>query len=310
MDRVLFVPSVAQNEWLHEILPEVSPLMLPVAGRHFFDYAMEAAQKSGFRLAGTLDWQDDQNAEDLAPTANDGLPCIRKRCTGPLPRGLNDLDRIASPFTGPVLDGLVVVWGLCLTGHMPKTLKMEPIPPAAYAETPPGIYCREGGHWMCMRPQGLSIRNVHGWYRMNFAILDNADLFTLPGYSSEANVHIGRNVGLERGVKVVPPVIIQSNTWCARNVQLDGNVIIGTGSFVGEGAHLERSIVGENTYVGAGLDLVDKIVIGRRIIDGITGTWVDMDEPGVAHGIGGVGYFGWLRPFLRFLYGTSRGRRD
>ena len=58
------------------------------------------------------------------------------------------------------------------------------------------------------------------------------------------------------------------------------------------------------------LDLVDKIVIGRRIIDAMTGTWVDMDEPGVAHGIGGVGYFGWLRPFLRFLYGTSRGRRD
>jgi hypothetical protein len=87
---------------------------------------------------------------------------------------------------------------------------------------------------------------------------------------------------------------------------LDGDVIVASGSFVGEGTRLKRTVVGLDTYIGTGLDFEDKIVIGNRVIDPATGVWMDMEEPGLARRIGGG--FSWLRKLWHFLRGKSYGR--
>ena len=83
---------------------------------------------------------------------------------------------------------------------------------------------------------------------------------------------------------------------------------MGKGTFIGEGAKLLRTVVGDDTYVGAGLDLVDKIVIGRRIFDAVTGAWTVLDDSGVAGHIQGF-VPKWISGIWKFLYGASRGRR-
>jgi NDP-sugar pyrophosphorylase family protein len=156
-------------------------------------------------------------------------------------------------------------------------------------------------------PHGFVVRNAMAWYRMNLAVLHNPDVFTLPGYSVEKGVHLGRNVVMERGTEVKGPVLLQDNVWCARNVRLDGDVIVGKGSFVSEDAHIARTIICDNTFIGPGLELIDKIVAGSHVIDAATGEWTDIEEPGIARRIGEDG--GWLRGLWRFLQGASRGRR-
>ena len=308
MKSLLFVPSVAQSEWLHELLPWLSLAELPVAGRRFIDYALESAQKFGTSVVGILDWHfSDRLSADCNNLTARGLPVIYQPGKGALPRGLNDLDHIASPFTSPVQDGLAVEWGLCLTSHKPEEITYEEISSAECEETPVGLYLRKDGRWMRCLPQGIAVKDVRAWQRLGIAVLENPWLFTLPGYSAEKDVHLGRNVILEHGTKVEPPVILQDNTWCARNVRLNGDVVVGQRSFIGEGAHLKRTVVGDDTYVGMGLDLEDKIVVGHRIIDAETGHWTDIDEPGVAQDIRGFGA-GWLRKLWRFFRGTSYGR--
>jgi len=310
MERLLFVPAVSATEWLRELLLGLSPIALPIAGRHFVDYALESAQKFGFAHVGILDWNySERLAAEFGEGSSRGMPCLYLRGQGSVPRGLDDLDKAPSPFTNPVRDGLCVVWGLCLTNHNPKDFSFEPVSPEECADTPVGIYCRRDGKWTRIRQHGIAVNDVKSWYQMSSKVMENPAIFTLPGYSAEKDVYLGRNVVLERGTKVKPPVILQDNTWFARNVSLDGEVVVGQGSFVGEGAHLVRTIIGDNTYVGVGLELVDKIVVGRRIIDVQTGIWTDVEEPGVAGAIGGVG-FGWLRKLWAFLKGNSRGRRS
>ena len=102
-------------------------------------------------------------------------------------------------------------------------------------------------------------------------------------------------------------MILQDNTWCARNVRLDGDVVVGQRAFIGEGSHLSRTIIGDDTYVGTGLELSDKIIVGRRIIDVQTGSWTDIEEPGL---VGTIGGGGWLRRLWVFLKGTSQGRHS
>ena len=69
------------------------------------------------------------------------------------------------------------------------------------------------------------------------------------------------------------------------------------------------TIVFDNTFVGQGLELQNKIVRGNRIIDCVTGAWVDVEDAGVARWISDTS-FGWLGQIWHFLAGTSRGRRD
>lgn len=156
-------------------------------------------------------------------------------------------------------------------------------------------------------PHGLVIRNVKAWHELNFIVLRHPEEFTVPGYSSEHHVHIGRNVVIEHGTEVKPPVLLQDNTWFARNVMLEGEVIVDSGSYISEGARLRRTVVCRDTFIGEGLDLSGKIVVGRRVIDASTGTWVDLEEPGLARRI--PTGLGWMRTLWRFLRGRSYGRR-
>ena len=224
-----------------------------------------------------------------------------------MPSGLRDIEGYSSPLTSVVNDGLVVVWGLAISTHTLKDVTLEPLPDEEVAETPPGLYRREGGRWMRILPRGMVIRNVKAWHALNFVVLQNPDKFTLPGYSSERDVRLGRNVVMEYGTTVKPPVLLQDNTWFARNVRLDGEVVVNSGSYVSEGARLHRTVVCRDTFIGEGLDFDGKIVIGRRVVDAETGTWVDLEEPGLARQIP-VG-LGWVRALWHFFRGRSFGRR-
>lgn len=307
VESILFVPSVRDTQWIPRLLPRLSPVELPLAGRRIIDYQLEHAQRFGVVLTEILDWHySSQLANEFRNPEERGYPVFYGRWDGDMPRGLNDLSRMSTPLTHSISDGLVVVWGLCLSEHAPGEARFEPVSEAECADTPMGAYRRVDGRWMRIKPSGVALRNVRAWHKASFSVMHKPGLFTLPCYSAEENVHLGRNVVMEHGTEVKPPVLLSDNTWFARNVQLDGDVIVGSGSFVGEGARLKRTIVGDDTYIGTGLDLQDKIVVGNRIIDPESGAWMDLEEPGVARRIGGG--FTWLKVLWRFLRGRSFGR--
>ena len=308
MDNILFVPDTKEMAWLHELFPHISPAEIPVAGRRVIDYALECSQRFGVMFTEILDWHFSQKlADDFADMTRTGYPVFYMKGEGPAPKGLKDIEGYSSPLTADISDGLVVVWGAALSMHARGDVTLEPLPEEECAETPAGLYRREGGRWMRVLPHGLVVRNVKAWHSLNFAVLHSPDSFTLPGYSAEQGVYLGQNVVLEKGTEVKGPVLLQDNTWCARNVHLDGDVIINSGSFVSEGARLKRTVVARDTFIGPGLDLEGKIVVGHRIIDAETGAWTDIEEPGVARRIGSV--YGWLRSVWHFLRGRSYGRR-
>jgi NDP-sugar pyrophosphorylase family protein len=137
-------------------------------------------------------------------------------------------------------------------------------------------------------------------------VVKNDPRFTLPCYSAEKGIYLGRNVVIERGAEIKPSALLCDNVWLKRNVSLDGDVIIGAGSFVGEGARLKNTVVCPDTYIGAELDFENKIVAGNRIIDLETQAWTEVEEPGVVRPIGG-GLGAALKWLWRFLLGRSCG---
>ena len=312
MESLLFVPLVRASKWIRDILPSKSPAELPVAGRRFVDYGLEMAQRAKATLLEVLDWSWSEHlAKEFSSPTCTGNALFYEKGTGPLPRGLDDLGGLDTPLTQSISDGLVVVWGLCMPLDA-ALVESDPLTVEECADTPQGIYRRKDGSWRrLMRGGGgvSSVCDIKSWYELNFTVLHAPDAFTLPGYSAETDVHLGRNVVLEHGVDVKPPVLLQDNVWCARNVHFEGDVIVGSGTFIAEGATLRRTVVCSNTYIGAGLELDGKIVAGNRIIDAETGVWTDVEDEGIARRIRRFDGMGWLRALWRFLLGRSRGRR-
>ena len=308
MDNILFVPATHEMEWVQEVLPGTSPAELPIAGRRAIDYCIESAQKFGVLFYEILDWRfSEKLADDFSDLARSGRPIFYLKGEGAVPKGLKAIEGYSSPLTGNLSDGLVVAWGMMLSTHGRGDVTLEPITEEERENTPAGLYRREGGRWMRILPQSVVMRGVREWHELNFTVLHNPDKFTVPGYSSEHGVHIGRNVVMEHGTRVKPTVLLQDNTWLARNVCLDGDVVVDSGSYISEGARLKRTVVLANTFVGEGLELDNKIVAGRRVIDAETGTWVDLEEPGLARRI--PAGLGWVRSVWHFLRGRSMGRR-
>ena len=308
LESILFVPSVCETEWVPALFPGRSPAELPIAGRRIIDYGIEHALRFGVVLTGVLDWHyTERLAKEYVRSEEKGYAVFYDKFPGDAPpHGLDDLAGIPSPLTQNLSDGLVVVWGLCLSHNEPEDVCLEPVTPEDCRKTPLGVYRRIGGRWMRVKPQGIRINGLKAWHETNFMVLHDPEQFTIPGYSAEKDVHLGRNVVIEHGSEVKPPVLLCDNTWFARSVVLDGDVIVASGSFVGEGTRLKRTLVGLDTYIGTGLDFENKIVIGNRVIDPETGVWTDMEEPGLARRIGSS--FAWLRKLWHFLRGKSYGR--
>ena len=308
MDNILFVPATRELEWVQDMLPGTSPAELPVAGRRVIDYELEYAHKFNVGSTEILDWRYSESlAEHFADMTRTGFQVSYKKGKGPVPKGLRDIEGYPGPLTGEMSDGLVVVWGVALSTHTAKEVSLEPITEEERADTPAGIYRREGGRWMRILPRGIVLRNIKAWHTLNFLVLRSPDKFTLPGYSSERDVHIGRNVVIEHGTEVKRPVLLQDNTWLARNVRLEGDVVVDSGSYISEGVRLRRTVVCRDTMIGKGLDFDGKIVVGHRVVDADSGTWVDVDEPGLARHI--PTGLGWARTLWHFIRGRSFGRR-
>lgn len=309
MDRLVIIPSVPQTEWVQDVLPGTSPAELPVAGRYAIDYALERVHAYGGLLTEVLDFHASSRLANLfRELTGHASVTFYQPGEGPLPQGLNDLASIPGPLTQSISDGLTVCWGICLPTLRTEDVRLEPVSPEDCARTPLGLYRHAAGIWQRVCPDARLniIQDIRSWHEANFTVLHNPDVFTLPGYSSEKGVHLGRNVVIEIGADIKGPVLLDNRSWLARNVQLQGDVIVGKGAYVGESSRLVRSVVGNETYIGVGVELVDKIAIRNRVIDAVTGVWVDLDEQGLISPIGTRG-IRWLRTLVNILYGRSGG---
>lgn len=310
MTSAVFVPRTAAAPWTDEVLPGLSPAELPVAGRPFVDYALEAAGRFGVDFADTWDarWSPRLAVRlgERLTGQRDGLCDIAYNRIREVPRGLRDLERTATfreqSGKGPV----IVLWGLALPLYQPGETSYVPVTEKETLLTPVGVYHFDGDRWLRPSVRPFAVNDTASWLELSLWLLSGSGAYTLPGYSAEKGVRICRNVVTERGVRIEPPALLCDDSWCARNARLR-RVVVGRGAFVGEAARLSNTVVGDETMVGEGLELNGKIVMGGRVIDAATGTWVDVEDDGMASRVRRAP--AWMRAIGRFLAGASRERR-
>ena len=113
-----------------------------------------------------------------------------------------------------------------------------------------------------------SLDNIKDYIYISNSLVKNIDIYdSIPGYSKEKDIIIGKNVKIEVNCKLIAPLIILDNVKICKGSTLGPNSIIGQDSFIEENSKIINSIVYDNTFVGKNLKIDNKIVSSNYLID-------------------------------------------
>ena len=122
------------------------------------------------------------------------------------------------------------------------------------------------------------IDTLKNYFDANLVMLSQPGLHVLPGYSSKKEYAIGKNVLIKPGCKIETPVVLGDDVYLERGVVIRDGVIVGAKVMVDEKTELRHSVILDHSYIGRNLSIRNKIVSGKRIIDPVTGAFVDLDD--------------------------------
>lgn len=109
------------------------------------------------------------------------------------------------------------------------------------------------------------LKSDYGWY-------------PIPGYHVDNGVYTGMDVLLPSSCECKSPAIIGNHVRFGDYISLLGNVIVGNHVMIEKNTTIKDSIIVDNTYLGADLEISGKIVCRDRLIDPETGVVLRLDD--------------------------------
>lgn len=235
---------VVQREpalWVDRCFPRYSALSLPLAGKPIVEHQLDRCARIGATRVLALDVSFDRRiCEELGDGSRWGLKFDYRPC--PPGATVEELVERSRDFFG---------------GERPVVVEG------------PEFYHYE---------EPVRITSLREYFDANLKVLADPGECVLPGYASDRGVVLGMNVQIRMGCVVTSPVLLDDNVLIDYECRLNGHVVVGEGCIIDRRATLHRAIVFPRTYVARGVELEDKIVVGARVIDPITGACVNLAD--------------------------------
>jgi len=291
--RAYLYPGNADFAKIREIFPDLGPGEMPVAGkplcRHLVDLCGILKVSEVFVVDRLLN-------PKLSKDLGDGSYwSFRLRYLNSKPlTSLDQLLQVRGDFSAEIEEGkeketakpaaeeedALLFWGLFLpdiqTGEELFQNLEETDPGREEPET--GIYLYRGGKCFRCDVPLLKCDSLKNYFDINFRLLHNSGVYSLPSYSLQHNYGIGRNVAILPRSDVKTPVLILNDVLISRGVTVADGAIIGQFVVIDENTSIRHSIVLNNTYIGRNMVIRDKIVSGRRVLDPQSDSYVDLDD--------------------------------
>ena len=129
------------------------------------------------------------------------------------------------------------------------------------------------------KPYVCRMDSILSFYEVNMRLVyGDGQHYNMPGYSSEPNVYIGRNVAIAATADVKPPVMLGDSLRLERATRIGPGAVIGGNSLVDEGTDVTNSVVIGNSYIGREMDICGKVVYRKSIFDPATGERIDIND--------------------------------
>ena len=271
-------PGNADLSKIREFFPDLGPGEMPVAGkslcRHLVDLCGTLKVSEVFLLDRFL---NPRLADDLGSGAYWSLQL--HYLNSERISSLRQLLQTRKKFSEKDEDALLI-WGLFLPDIRNTEELFRPLDETdPDREDPePGVYLYRNGKYYRSGVPILECDTLKRYFDINFHLLRNPGVYSLPGYSSQHGYGVGRNVAIMPRADVQTPVLIQDNVLISRGVSIKDGAIIGQFTVIDENTKVSRSIIMNNTYIGRSMVIREKIVNGRRVLDPASDSYVDLDD--------------------------------
>jgi mannose-1-phosphate guanylyltransferase len=128
------------------------------------------------------------------------------------------------------------------------------------------------------------ISSLTDYWRINMeALKGEAFNINKPQKEVKPGVYIHPTASVDKKVieKAVPPIVVGENTEIASGVELIGPVVIGKDNYIDEKATISNSVILNNTYVGKGVEIKESIVNKNYHLSITNKFGVFVDDPSV-----------------------------
>ncbi len=129
-----------------------------------------------------------------------------------------------------------------------------------------------------IRCEGLP--DANSYFQLNMALV-NGEIqnYLTPGYSLQENSHIGYNVITPPSCNLEAPLMVGNDCRLRPLCSVGPRAVIGNNVVIDGQSELRDCVILDGTYVGRNLEIENKIVAGRHMIDPESGVTVSLDDP-------------------------------
>ena len=119
------------------------------------------------------------------------------------------------------------------------------------------------------------IDSIKDYFDLNMSMVNGgARNYIMPSYNSEGGVYIGQNVEIMYSCDIVKPIILGDNIELKRRSEIGPGAVIGSDSLIDSDTSIWNSVIYCNSYIGSKLEIDNKIIYKRRVIDPYTGDMI------------------------------------
>ena len=284
--KTLLVIRGQEYGWLLDMLPGVHPMLVPICNKPFIEFLVDFSILAG---------------SDAIRIISDGLlGDVERYCENGGRWGIeisygsmqpaDSLDTVIEKNRRFCLDGRVII----ISGFLFIRYDKKSDYASLFASLPAGELhsCCRGSISLTGNPvEGTNfagttsfaqtaLDSISTYYNLSMEILKNElTNYVLPGYGSEADCFIGRNVTIPKSAEIKKPVMIGNNVQILANSVIDSNSVIGNNVIIDRESVVSESIIMDNTYIGEHLEVKHKIAAGNHLIDPESGSSIVMEDP-------------------------------
>lgn len=123
--------------------------------------------------------------------------------------------------------------------------------------------------------QAKNFDGIKSYFDLNMDMVSGAARnYIMPSYNNEKGVFIGQNVEIMYDCDVIKPIMLSDNIQLKRRSSIGPGAIIGSNSLIDSDTTVCNSVIYSNSYIGAYLEIDNKIIYKRRLIDPESGEMI------------------------------------
>jgi len=313
--KCLIYSPPEQTSWLKDFFPGVNPFYLKILNKPLLEYYIDFCVLAGISEIKVVNSETGTDLEDyfnegrqwgvnltygFAKPEDSLKQVLRKNrsfCRDSDLLVINGYqflkyDKQASDYSfKPCSEATALRFGNCYLYFLPADSEIFNID---FSTLP---ICQEN------RLEIAQIDSIKSYFKLNMNILtEERNSYFLPGYNNEDGVYLGKNVIDKKSTKYERPLILGNNVQIQMNTVIGPNAVIGDNVIIDHSTRVENSIIYEHSYIGSELEIDNKIVFKKRLIDPESGEVMQIVDSFLLSDIQGNLFHNTLQIFVNSLF--------